>query len=446
MPQALGGPSKTLLDKSNSMTALQSAPPQSERKQAKQLAENGLVDFEEDALRNTMIRAAGDKLSMVAHSSANTIGEQIAAIRQSATNFDSILERMEVVNANVNQIDSNVETVVQEAQGSSAELEQVNKRMRVLEEHFTAIDGLLRTVNDIADQTNLLSLNATIEAARAGEAGRGFAVVANEVKELSNTTKKANQEIGETLNRISEAVTSLSTSVEQSMEKMQQSIVAVEITRDSASAIGEETTRFSEQLQVSLNEFYKLDESSTQVENEVQEINTIGKTFSYLLELLSMQEGEASSINPLERLLPVVSQSTFKAPERFTKHEREYVLKDDDILISATDTRGMITFANNCFYEIAEYEPGELVGKPHNIIRHPDMPKTAFADLWDVIKAGKLWQGYVANHSKTRRVYWVKANVFPCFENGQIVGYISIRTRPEKAMIAKAKEAYRLVP
>lgn len=304
----------------------------------------------------------------------------------------------------------------------------------------------MRTVNDIADQTNLLALNATIEAARAGEAGKGFAVVANEVKELSGITKTANKEIRDTLDKIGEAISDLSHSVGQSVEKMQESISAVSITRESAAMIGEETNRFSDQLRASCSNFRKLDSASIEVENETQEVSTIGKTFSYLLEMMAMQGNSFEGIDPLERLLPVVQSSSFRAPKRFTSCAPEYVLQEEDILISATDTLGKITFANNCFYEVAEYEPGELVEAPHNVIRHPDMPKTAFADLWAVIKAGKLWQGYVANRSKHGRTYWVKANVFPCFENKQIVGYISIRTKPSRSDIQRAIEAYRMVP
>ncbi len=428
------------------MTTLQSPELAIQSKQVKAQADGPLVDFEEDSLRNTMIRAAGDKLSMVAQSSTQTIGSQTQAIRKSVDDFRSILERMNLVQSHVQQIDTNVGTVVTAAGASSNELVRVTERMHILEDHFTAIDGLLRTVNDIADRTNILSLNAAIEAARAGEAGRGFAVVASEVKELARTTKSANQGIRETLDRISEAVFSLSDSVEKSMEEMKESIAAVEVTRESASEIGAETTRFGNQLEQSLRDFNEIDETSVDVENEVQEINTIGKTFSYLLELMVMQGVVSDSINPLERLLPVVQKSTFQAPKRFARSEPEYELQPDDILISATDKRGVITFANNCFYEIAEYELGELVGRPHNVIRHPDMPKTAFADLWAVIKTGKLWQGYVANRSKNGKLYWVKANVFPCFKNGKLEGYISIRTKPEADMIKNAIEAYRLVP
>ncbi len=428
------------------MTVMDAAHPMGDLKQVKSLAGELLVDFEEDALRNALIRAAGEKLSRVADSSAHTIGNQLQNIRQSIADFDTILEEMKLVQANVREIDSNVSAVVEETTSSSAELHRVSERTRMLQEHFTAIESLLSTVNEIADQTHLLSLNATIEAARAGEAGRGFSVVAREVKKLANTTKTTNKEIRVTLDRIAESVSTLSTSVKQSVEKMRGSVEAVETTRESASMIGSKTARFSEQLEQSLTNFHKLDESSIAVENEAQEINTIGRTFSYLIELMAMQQLGAETLNPLERLLPLVEKSTFRAPERFTHKECEYVLKPQDILISATDTRGVITFANNAFYEVAEYEFGELVGQPHNVIRHPDMPRAAFADLWMVIQAGKLWQGYVANRSKHGRLYWVKANVFPCFENGEIVGYISIRTKPEAEMIAQAKKAYRLVP
>ncbi|MEZ6070725.1 MAG: methyl-accepting chemotaxis protein [Pirellulales bacterium] len=405
-----------------------------------------IVDFEDGAMRNVLFRAAGTKLSMVVESSATTIHRQVAAVRQTISEFDSIIERMAIVESNVGQMDATIGVVVNEAIGSSQELEQVSERMQVLEGQFAAIDGLVRTVNEIADQTHLLSLNATIEAARAGEAGRGFAVVANEVKELAVTTKMANQEIRATLDRISEAVSTLSQSVDQSVEKMQQSISAVEMAKTSASNIGVESARFRQQLRCSRKSFADLDESSGVLENEVEEISTIGETFSYLLELTEMSGATCVPIDPLDRIKPVVESSAFSAEWRFARPENEYVLRPNDILISATDTRGKITFANNRFYEIAEYVPGELVGRPHNVIRHPDMPKTAFADLWSVIKAGKQWQGYVANRSKNGRLYWVKANVFPCFKQAQIVGYISVRTKPDTSAIKRAIEAYRRIP
>ena len=248
-----------------------------------------------------------------------------------------------------------------------------------------------------------------------------------------------------TLENVADSVSTLSKCVERSVGKMKESVLAVEETRDSASSIGAETDRFASTIEQSVENFRKLDCSSKVVENELMEISTIGKTFSFLLELVARKES-ADSINPLDRLLTVVRKSKFRDPSRFSQEESEYILRDDDILISATDTRGMITFANNCFYRVAEYDSGELVGRPHNVIRHPDMPRTAFADLWSVIKGGGIWQGYVANRSKHQQLYWVKAIVFPCYDNGEIVGYISIRTKPEAEMIRKAINAYRMVP
>lgn len=405
-----------------------------------------VVSFPQDALRCELIRAAGEKLSMVANSSTDSVGKQLDAIRRSVEDFHVILEGMSRVTANVQEIDRNVTQVLTESQASANELTQVSERMGTLEGHVTSISGLVRTVNRIADQTNLLALNATIEAARAGEAGRGFSVVAQEVKELANTTKNANREISETLDRIATSVTSLSASVTSSVEMMQQSMDAVHITRHSATAIGEDTREFSERMQGALSTFQELDRSAAAVENEVQEIDAIGRTFSYLLELMMMQQTGGQGLDPLTRLTPLVRKSTFYEPSRFTGLEDEYTLDPEDILISATDTKGRITFANNVFYDVAQYEPGELVGRPHNAIRHPDMPRTAFADLWAEIQAGRLWQGYVVNRSRHGRRYWVKATVFPCYEYRRIVGYISIRTKPSQESIEQAIEAYRRLP
>ncbi|WP_442483979.1 methyl-accepting chemotaxis protein [Aeoliella sp. SH292] len=428
------------------MAALDTPSLATELRAIKAQATETLVDFDEEALRSVLVRAAGRKLSAVAKSSSQAVGDQIEAIRHAVTDFDDILDRMRTVQQCVAEIDSSIGTVVREATGSSQELDVVRQRMEVLEMHFQAIDGLVRSVNEIADQTHLLALNATIEAARAGDAGKGFAVVASEVKELANTTKATNQEVQQTLDSIAEAVATLSNSVEQSVAKMAQSVAAVEVARQSASTIGTQTGQFGMRLQTSLDQFRRLDGASVVVENEVQEIDAIGRTFYYLIELMMAHSAGREAINPLARLAPLVEGSTFRASHRFTKPEREYVLAADDILISATDTKGKITFANNKFYDVAEYDYGTLVGRPHNIIRHPDMPKAAFADLWAVIEAGKLWQGYVLNRSRTGQRYWVKANVFPCFEGGRIVGYISIRTKPEPEMVRKAMEAYRLVP
>ncbi len=428
------------------MSTLTADTPATELRNAKAQAGQTLVGFDEEALRNALIQAAGKKLALVADSSARSIDSQIDAIHNNAESFAEILRRMSIVRENVQSIESCVGTLVHKSAESSNELQTVNDKMRTLEDHFSSIDKLVRTVSEIADQTKLLALNATIEAARAGDAGRGFAVVAHEVKELSSTTKQANQEIKESLVRIGEAISDLSSCVNRSLTSMKESIASVQVTQDNASNIEQEMSQFCHRVEESMHHFRAVEDSSAQVENEMQEVKTIGRTFSYLLEMLRVQGVFSDGLDPLDRLLPLVEKSTFSAPKRFTGFEPHYELEADDILISATDKRGMITFANNTFCEIAEYSPQEVAGKPHNIIRHPDMPKTAFADLWATIQAGKLWQGYVLNRSRSGRGYWVKASVFPCFENNQIVGYISIRTKPSKERIELATQAYRCVP
>lgn len=227
---------------------------------------------------------------------------------------------------------------------------------------------------------------------------------------------------------------------------MNTSLETVGSTQEKVTNIDHQTSMFHRIVYKSLGNFQLLDKYSGAMENDVSELNTIGKTLSYLSELMKHQGVFEKSLDPLDRLGPVVEASTFNDAERFTKSEETYCLKEDDILISATDTRGVITFANGMFYEIAQYEQGSLIGKPHNIIRHPDMPKTAFADLWNVIQAGKQWQGYVLNRGRLGRVYWVKATVFPCYENGKCTGYLSIRCKPSQAAIETAIGAYRLVP
>jgi PAS domain S-box-containing protein len=112
----------------------------------------------------------------------------------------------------------------------------------------------------------------------------------------------------------------------------------------------------------------------------------------------------------------------------------EAVYRDSAVLISKTDTRGVITYANADFIEVSGFAADELMGKSHNIVRHPDMPPEAFADLWKHIQAGKLWHGFVKNRCKNGNFYWVEANVTPITEHGKITGYLSVRTKSKKQM------------
>ncbi|MGE5506226.1 MAG: methyl-accepting chemotaxis protein [Actinomycetota bacterium] len=115
--------------------------------------------------------------------------------------------------------------------------------------------------------------------------------------------------------------------------------------------------------------------------------------------------------------------------------DREVELPEGELIVSRTDPGGRITFVNKAFVDISGFSEDELMGAPHNILRHPHMPKEAFADLWTSIKAGQPWEGFVKNRTKTGDFYWVRANVTPVVENGQITGYISIRFKPPRAII-----------
>ncbi|MDR5866904.1 methyl-accepting chemotaxis protein [Halomonas koreensis] len=122
--------------------------------------------------------------------------------------------------------------------------------------------------------------------------------------------------------------------------------------------------------------------------------------------------------------------------------QREYALGDDDFLISRTDLKGRITYANPAFVEVSGFSREELIGAPHNLVRHPDMPPAAFQDLWDTLAAGDTWQGLVKNRRKDGDHYWVDASVSPIIEDGEVVGHASMRTKPERADVELAEAVY----
>ncbi|AXK81262.1 PAS domain S-box protein [Pseudolabrys taiwanensis] len=121
----------------------------------------------------------------------------------------------------------------------------------------------------------------------------------------------------------------------------------------------------------------------------------------------------------------------------------EYVVDERQSIVSTTDHRGNITYANPYFIEASGYAEEELIGAPHNILRHPDMPPAAFRDLWASIKAGLPWQGVVKNRRKNGDYYWVFARVTPIVENGKAAGYMSVRTKPSRAQIDAAARLYK---
>ena len=123
--------------------------------------------------------------------------------------------------------------------------------------------------------------------------------------------------------------------------------------------------------------------------------------------------------------------------------QREIEFPQGSILVSKTDTKGIITYCNRAFIDISGFSEQELIGKNHNLVRHPDMPPAAFKDLWDTVQAGKPWSGIVKNRAKNGDHYWVKANISPICNGGRIEGYISVRSMPGRQEIIDAEALYR---
>ena len=125
--------------------------------------------------------------------------------------------------------------------------------------------------------------------------------------------------------------------------------------------------------------------------------------------------------------------------------DKEVVLRPDSLIVSKTDLKGRITYINHDFIEISGFAEAELIGEPHNLVRHPDMPTEAFEDLWRDLKAGRPWTGMVKNRCKNGDFYWVIATATPTQDaNGNIDGYMSVRRKPSAEQIQAADQAYRL--
>src|SRR5574343_463937 len=111
-------------------------------------------------------------------------------------------------------------------------------------------------------------------------------------------------------------------------------------------------------------------------------------------------------------------------------------------IVSKTDLSGMITYANDAFITIRGFSREELIGKPHNIVRHPDMPAAAFADLWATVEQNRPWRGIVKNRTKDGGYYWVQATIVPVRKSGKVVGYMSVRYAASDEQVAAAKQLY----
>lgn len=121
---------------------------------------------------------------------------------------------------------------------------------------------------------------------------------------------------------------------------------------------------------------------------------------------------------------------------------REIPFPEGRLIISRTDLAGVITHANDAFIELSGYTREELIGQPHNILRHPDMPRAAFKDLWDTVSVGKKWHGYVKNLCKDGSFYWVYATAVPNVREGRIAGYTSVRRKPSRKKIEEVTALY----
>ena len=122
---------------------------------------------------------------------------------------------------------------------------------------------------------------------------------------------------------------------------------------------------------------------------------------------------------------------------------KEVEFRDEVMIVSKTDLKGQLTYINRDFLEISGFTEAELIGQPHNIVRHPDMPVEAFEDLWRTLKAGRPWTGMVKNRCKNGDYYWVAANVAPSVDAGQVSGYLSVRRRPSRQQVEAAEAVQR---
>ena len=125
--------------------------------------------------------------------------------------------------------------------------------------------------------------------------------------------------------------------------------------------------------------------------------------------------------------------------------QREFTFSPDEILVSVTDLKGRITYCNPAFIHVSGFSKDELLGQPHNLIRHPDMPEEGFRDMWDTIQRGLPWTGLVKNRRKNGDHYWVQANVTPMMDGSKITGFLSVRTVPARDDVEKAEKLYALM-
>ena len=123
-------------------------------------------------------------------------------------------------------------------------------------------------------------------------------------------------------------------------------------------------------------------------------------------------------------------------------NDRRIMFADSDVLISKTNLKGAITYVNRPFVIVSGFEEAELLGKNHNVVRHPDMPTHVFEELWTCMKRGSPWQGIIKNRAKNGDYYWVNAHVAPIKEYGQVIEYMSVRYAPSVDEVNNAERTF----
>lgn len=146
-------------------------------------------------------------------------------------------------------------------------------------------------------------------------------------------------------------------------------------------------------------------------------------------------------MNAVVSPLPVINHLNGSTGSIAIKDE-EVSYPDGKLIVSRTDKKGIITHCNQSFVEMSGYQEEELIGEPHSILRHPDMPKAAFKDLWDTLENGVKWHGYVKNLRKDGCYYWVYATAIPNIRNNEIVGYTSVRRKPSRTQVNACIQLY----
>lgn len=400
-----------------------------------------------EAIRWELIQYAGAELSRVISGTIERLEFQTQGVKSVSAAFQSLTAVLSTIESGISSVNTITRDNAEKSRQCAEEVMDTTSAMKQLEGDFKSVQALLRTIDAVAKQTNLLALNATIEAARAGDAGKGFAVVASEVKELSRNAAKVNSEIQETISRVTQSVAKLS----QRLASVHGLMTVAQTSSENSCLSAEKIVASSREMQTRLkgtrDELGKIDSSMAASNVQLNEVSVIGTTFESLMGLLKFQGVFDRNNDPLERIVPLSESSQYENRDRFLQTIGEVLLGEQDVLISITDPRGIIEYANERFCEIAGYERIELLGKPHNIVRHPDMPKTAFQDLWGVLRSKQVWQGYVKNKTKSGGFYWVKATAFPIISaDSSVRGYISVRFKPSRQAIGRAIELYRKLP